>query len=513
MSTDPLDSDSTQTCKVTVPAKTSLSQTDRIVDELRIFDLPHREIPVSKLAVLYFKLLFETLNISTTYLAGPVLQLIGLALMNKIGEVRVQAAFGTAITFINLFFYAMIIPLVDRMGIELARGMGSKNYKQVKKIFSQGIVTALLLTTLFTMPLMLMSRQILTSVGINHEIASTAGGLLQLIVLSCYIEAIYFVIQTFCFSQGAEDVFSFGTIVAFIIGTLTSYLLVVHLNFKMYGWLLGRLVFDGIILGVSLSKLFKVSDPKTLGHVNKRDFMDGYVDFLTETVKFAFSSYSEFIGYEISSYYVYRNTDQNQVAAYVVIFNFLILIYSFSESSTVVFRTRMNVLVGMNKSNTAKTFFKYYITGLVILGAFVSLLMFTTRHFVAGMLASSNQSLRRDFLELFSAYSFTSIFDNISLTVFMVVKSLGRVDLLVWLNIIIFCVLNFALNYWISVTQKMRVLYNQLTLSFMIFLLILICLTYSLVVDWSQVTFDLDDDLNLMHDDKNLKLIDDEELL
>ena len=225
--------DSVEGQGVQITATIQRSESQKITDELEILNLSFREIPKFELIKVMGKIYLEAANISITYLSLPLFQIFGMALMNYVGEINMQSAFGIAMTMRTLFCYSLTVPMNDKLGIELSRAIGNRDFPLAKRVLLQGLITSVLFLTLITCPIFLNSARILQWIGVQGEIAALSQSILAYLLFTCYLESITGVLQTSCFSQGVEDVFSTCTTVALILGSVIGYVLVVHYGFKI----------------------------------------------------------------------------------------------------------------------------------------------------------------------------------------------------------------------------------------------------------------------------------------
>ena len=447
----------------------------------------------------------EVFSVTLAWIAAPMLHMFGLVLMNIVGDTKSQTGFGIALSFYELFFYTLLIPLLDKMGIELSRAAGAGNKQHMNRILWQGTFSSLLAFILITLPLMSSSGWILKLLGAQHEAADIAQRLLWLMQISCVLESLIFPMQTFCFAQGVEDAFTLGTVVAFFIGAATSAVLVLRCGLGMYGWMMGKLLFDIIVLFLTCWKLAAETDPETRGGIGWSEFTEGLTPFVVESFKFAFSTYSEYIGYEITSFFVYANPDENQVAAFVSVMNSTVIMYCLSEAAALVARTRINMLVGLNRAKTGKSFFAYFLSATFLLGGCYSLFLLLANPWIEEDMAGANPQLRGAFRETMGLYRWFCIFESAYLPALMIMKSLGKVNLLLWANLLLLGLANFAGNYLISHVWKLRACYNFFWVYTMVFLLIAGCLVCAFAADWEETQFQCDhaEALPLVEHDRN----------
>ena len=457
-----------------------VNEADKLVGEWEMLDLPFKDIPKLKLIKSMMHMYFEAFSIGVLLVTHPLMQIFGMILLNLKGEINIQSAYGIAITMRSLFCYSLILPMNDKLGIDLSRAFGARNLKLTRKLVLQGVFTSWLMVGVITGPIFLNSAWILQKVGVDADIAPIVQSVLTFLLISCFIEAITNALQTACFSQGIEDSFSLGAAIAFTAGSIVSYYLVVHRGFSINGWLIGKVVFDSINLVVAVWVLCERSNPMAWGSVPFGEFKTGLGEFIFISFKFAFSSYTESLGYEIGSIFVYKCPDVNQTAAYVNIATLFSLNYCFSEGVSTVIRTRMNMLLSVKRSETAKTFMNYSLFGAFLCWTLVGVALFFSRRHLSTLMAYY-------FEEMVAVYSLFLASDFMIAPTTTIVKSLGRVNFTIMLNIIFLVAVSFTSNYLITLIFKLRVIYNFTNIQFLCFLLNVICIVFALSLDWNKI--------------------------
>ena len=470
------------------------SEADKLVAEWDMLNQPFSEIPKLKLIGSLAHMYFEAMNIGIALLAFPLFQIMGMVLMNYKGEIKTQSAYGIAITMRTLFCYSLMLPMNDKLGIDLSRAVGTRNYKQSRKLLAQGIFTSFFMVAMISAPIFLNCSWILQKVGVQEDIASLVQSVLSLLLITCFLESLTGVLQTACFSQGIEDAFTLGTTIAFTIGTIVSYYLVVHCDFRIKGWLIGKMVFDSVNLSVTVWKLCAESNPKTWGSVPFNEFKEGLAEFIYISFQFALGSYTEYLGYEIGSIFVYKCPDINQTAAYVNIATFFSLNFCISDGMATALRTRLNILFSLKRTRTAKKLMNYYLFGVVVLWMLVSGGLLLARAPLVRLMANSTVSLAHHFQEMIAVYCIFLTSDFLIVPIAMILKSLGRVNLIILLNIIFLVGVNFAMNYWITMVLKKRIIYNFINIESLCFIQNLICYIYALSLDWDKLKIEVDDE-------------------
>ena len=439
-------------------------------------------------ASLIFSLWMEAMKIGITYSCTPAYTLIGLMMMNFVGDTEVQAAFGLVGTFFSLFFYSLIVPLQDKAGIEISRFIGEGDFKKVRKVFLQCLVASLLFVVFITAPIFFTSDKILNSIQLPSNVVDRAKPVLQILIISCFAKAVNLPIQTLCFSQNIEQDYASGYAVSLLLASVSSYLLVFKAGLGVYGWLLGSMIFDLVTFALNLKILLNDADPRSWGKVSFEEFRSDFFSFCFSSLQFSLSSYTEFIGYEVTYYFIYRNPNTEETAAVVIMLNMSIFTFCFSESLATVFRTKLNALIGMRKFKQARRFFVLFCASTGLLSLVYSLAVFLLRPFLTYILASSTPSLKLNFGLISNAYCFFCIIELMLLTATMVPKSLGKVAMVTALNVLLLVLVNSALNYLITAVLHLKVIVNLISMYSIMALIAVICLSYGLKASWRPET-------------------------
>jgi Na+-driven multidrug efflux pump len=293
-------------------------------------------------------------------------------------------------------------------------------------------------------------------------------------------------IQTHCYSQGVENAFAAKNLISFISAALSSYVLVVHLGMGVYGWLIGRVVYEALNFTASIFTLVKKAHPDTWGFIGFDELKLGYGKFLWDSLQFAFSSYSESLGTEVASFFIFRTPYQVDAAAYMSTVNLSMITYCIASSLGIICRTRINLLLGKQQARTAKNFYICYICSVLITGFLLSGLVWLLSPWLTALLASSSEELEQSYNEMLKIYYLLIVVEVVSKPIEFAIKMLGKVRLLLIINIVLLIFLNFAVNYWISVVERLRIWYNVLSLTLIYLGITVIAVFLVLAADWSK---------------------------
>ena len=104
------------------------------------------------------------------------------------------------------------------------------------------------------------------------------------------------------------------------------------------------------------------------------------------------------------------------------------ILYTVGMSFAIIGRTRLNILVGMKRQETAKNFFVFFYYCCLIVGVCLGLLTLVFRDPIADFYSSSSAEMRAMFLKLVTIYSFC-MFSEVSIYYSMIgLKTAGRIN-------------------------------------------------------------------------------------
>ena len=464
-----------------------LDRGDAVVQQLQLLEKPFKETRLIEVAKLMAGLVWESFAVVFAIVGGQGFNLLGIALMNYDSDIHAQAGYGVAITFYLLFYLGFMLPLNDKMGVEFGRAFGAKNYAKVKQVFCQSILTALVLYFCITVPIFANGKRLLMLTGVAEKTAEKAQIILNMQMIVCFMLNILFPAQTICFSQGAESVFAFKNLISFIVSAACSCVLVLHYKMGIYGWMIGKVLYEILNFTAAVTTLIKKAHPETWGLVDFATVKEGYGSFLCDSLQFAFSSYTQFLGAESAYFFIYRTKRVTDVAAFVSIVNLSSIAYCLSLGLEVICRTRLNLLIAKGHPRMAKTFFSYYLITILLYGMVFSALLILSTPLLKNILASSTPALTVSFGELLKLYYFQTVFEIITMTVAVALKSLRRVHILIFFNLCLVVLLNLLAGYWISNVRKMAIWYNVLVMVVVNYFVTAVLVSLLFSLDWVKV--------------------------
>ena len=447
---------------------------DNTIKQLLEFDVDLKDIPKFKMFLCLSRIILNTLLITFSTLGSQIMTSSGYILINIKKDVRGQEVLGISLIYNLAFFYGFFLSLVDKIGIDLSLSFGEKNYKLTKKILSQGMLTSLLVFSILTLPTFFFSEYILKLLYIEESIARDCRDVLLLMLISNMLEVVGDMLRGFSMSQGIEQIFGYTSLISAALSVGFGYYFVVEQDLGAVGWVYSKTIYESMTLLIAVAAFFR-TEKRTRGLVSFKEMSEGFFTFFWISVKFALGSYSEFIGNEVASYFVFLTKDDIQIAAFSIILNISALFYSSGETFAIICRTRMNLLIGKGYERLAKNFYLFYVLTLAFYGAIIGCIIFLCRYQLAIIYADSSQVISARFISLISIYSMCIPNELTITSSFIGVKTIGAIGYLLTLNFLLFICVNFGINYYMTQVLNYQSESILITVQSLFYLLNILC--------------------------------------
>lgn len=409
-----------------------------------------KSLPRKKTMRVMARMVASGVVLSTTNLSMQLIQSLAMILLNLMQDNSSQATLGLALSFNVIFYFGFFLAFVEKLGIDLSKSFGASNYRENKKVFTQGLLTASLWVLILLTPIFMAGGSILKFMNIEENMASRVQALLPLMLIANVVELAGDIFRNFCMAQGHENVFGKTSIVAMMVALAFETFFILVLELGAGGFFLAKLLFESFALCIAIWVYLRRTDPKTRGFVSFREALPGLGHFNLVSFKFAMGNYTEFIGYELTSYFVFLSKNESHIAAYSSIMNFMTMFYSVGEIFAVVCRTRMNLLLGKGLWKAAKNLYILFVASVFLFGCCLSLLFFLLRDKLSALYAGTDPEMKATFETLFLTYCAVIPSDLTMITVFVGVKTIGYINCLLLTNIFYIILLNGVVSYCIS---------------------------------------------------------------
>ena len=386
----------------------------------------------------------KSFSISSSFFGNALLFTMGFITLNLVGKSLHQAAFGLCVSYYNMFVSALMLSSLDKYGIDLSVSYGSGCYQEMKAVTSKGAITMAGIFLSISLPLMLKSEDILLFAGISDEVAQETSRGITLLIGIGFLQVTAEMIKTFCIAQGHESVFALPGYINTGLSLVSIYYLVVVKDYKFDGWLFSKYINEIINLVTSVVVLFCYTEKECRGFAGCAETARGFKKYFCETFKFLMGSYAEYLAYEITTYFVALTHDNAQIAAYTCIYNVTALVYCIGISMGFVCRTRISILLGMGRPLVAKAFFKSFYRFTAFFGLLLCSASLLLRERIADLYSSNDPEQRECFLMLLTTYSLFMPSETSLMTASISMKTIGKVRLLLILNLLVLLGLNSA---------------------------------------------------------------------
>ena len=394
----------------------------------------------------FVRIVTETFTIAPT-VAGPMVVIVGtFYFLNMLGDPLLQASYGIYNSYMVIFFYAVINAVADKLSIMLSVAFGKGSYHSCKKVFTQGLLLYYGVWLFIVLPLMLFAKTILMAMGVPEANADLTQRILYPTLLAQCIQMLSDTLRNFCMSQGKEAMFGKISLINNILGFLCVYVCVIHLNCRLYSPVIGKLLSEGINLGTGLYVYFYQVEEKTRGLVSLSEASEGFLTFTWESIKFMLGSYSEYIGLEVTTFYVANYKDNNIMGAYSSIISIQGCFYMLGMTFAVILRTRMSVLIGMGKYINAKNYFLFFLFSTVVFGIACCIVMLMLGGVLTRGMGSSTVEMSKYFYAMLVVYALAIPNSCTAMSTFIGIKTVGKISYLLKLNVVM-VFLNIILSY------------------------------------------------------------------
>ena len=464
-----------------------------IVKQLEPFEKETKDLEWSYLLGTMWSITKKSLAISASIVGGVITQTGGLASLNAAKDTLGQACFGIYGSYVLVFYIALTLSLLDKIGISVSSKIGEKDFEGCRRKITQGAIACSLFYSVLTLPLFLFAGPILGSIGVDPVNADFVWKLLLWSFPYTIINLAFEFIKTICMAQGCESIFGYFGFPNAIVCVAMSFAFVIYFHMGAFGWILSKTIFEITNLGLGIYVLRTQTNEQARSLAPLSDSLDGLKEFLIDAFKFTMGSYSEMFGFEFTSYFVAIQRNNNMIAAYGSMVNFTGIVYCLGASFSVSARTRANILIGMGKSHVAKNFFLFFVKALAVIGAVLGLVVYgLLLEPLCAIYASANMEMYTYFKELLAIYCLC-LPSEVSLTSsFVGMKTIGRVMHLLTANVVVLIIGNGTGGFAITKIAHGGVVPLFAWLFFLLYCLNIFSFYSAWRFDWSVLKSNID---------------------
>lgn len=444
------------------------------------------QLPCRYLFKCFWNIFKESLSLWPQYCIGAVANTISYLFLNIGGQTDLLGIIGINNLLCILFYWALIFSGIDKLGIELSKEFGAKNYEGMKITFGMGCLTTAILFFGITVPIYWFCEPLLIMAGIMPSFAAALKWPTRLHLLVFGVQTCLELIQVLAMSQGIESYYGRLGVFNILISVPSSYLFVYHYRLGIYGVILVELSMEIPKLLLTFYVWSKLK-PETKGFSSMSATLNHFISYFRESIKFAFSDYSSSFGIQISGFIVALAGDFKQTGAYYSIQNFGAYPESLGRSFAVVCRTRLNNLVGRGQYVAAKNLFRLVGVGLFFVCVIVGLLILSARNYIATWYTSSDPECFKWLVRQTIAYAILNAAHTGYDFSILGMKTLGNLNFLVKTTAILLVGGNLLIGYILK-TQFNPNSVVFLSLNFSMSILVIVVVTIRAVKsDWIKI--------------------------
>ena len=305
--------------------------------------------------------------------SSTIMVTIGYFFLSRTTDLKLQSAMGISVTYFKFFHGAFTTSVGEKMGINCSREYGGKFYQSMINTLYKGIVMQIVYMILVTIPSFIYSDKLLAVFIDDSEVCSMVQNILVWSIPVAILQSINITVRNYVQAQGIESIYGPYTLFSVFLSTFMAWIFLSELKMGIKGWILFRLFFELLKMIFNLFVVISKIDPNTLGPLDLNLLKQTISFFMFHSFVFSMCYYLEFIGLEVSIFFVGNVKDYREIVAYVSFMNFLRLALSIGKGFSVILRTRINLLIGMLSQNAAENFFWFFYMSLLISGTILGL--------------------------------------------------------------------------------------------------------------------------------------------
>ena len=405
--------------------------------------------------------------------------------LSKDNDVEGQASFSIATGLVFIFFVSMYWACLEKLGLDMAKQFGARDYAAIRKSRTQGTISVFVLFAVSTLPFVMYCRHIMQILRYSETNIERVVPLIKALLPSMVIELVASILRTICQAQGLEHYFGKLGSVNAVVNIGIAWFLIRYLKLGLFGYACSKTVFEVFNLVASLWVHTKIHE-ETKSHVGLIEASDQFLSYLWETVRFCLSNYIEVVGFEVSNYFVALTYNNAHITAFTSSLNLGSVVFRIGISVGTIFRTRLNNLLSKRLFTQAKDFFKLMYSLAVFLGFLSGLLVLLGNHQIASFYSSEMTEVKDMLKKILVIYAIFMPSTVSICTAKTTVKALKKINLLLPLYGLFYVVLNTAAGIWLFKLPTTRVIYLFLLLQFASLTINSLCLMFLLCSDWKK---------------------------
>ena len=458
----------------------------QLSEQLRPMDESLAGCSPTYLAEVYWSCAWQALKLLPNTASILFTSVLMYSLLTYTKQPEAAAAFGMYGSFYFVFCTTVQASLMEKFGQEISRGVGKKDYQYVRKMATQGMMAMLIFFLAFNIPTLWFSDRILTTIGIDTHLVPTVAHVLRLQIFVLLVQLPADMLNAFCMAQGLESEISRVGIFGCLVSSATQAVLVLGLHTGIEAFVYGSLAAAICSLANALLVLPKCH-PETRGFADPMTASVGLTTYLSDSLYFFLAIVGECSGANITAFFIAARHDTTALGAYTATRNCGAFVFRTGLSLASVSRTRINILIGMGKHQTAKNFYTFYAFGNLCVAVAFAAVFLMTREYLAMVLAGQSEDNRVKFITTMSFYSCFCCLSEMSLAPCLLgLRTLGKAHYQILVCLAVIGVVHIPssclLNWW-----SVHAVWLVSILGANFFLISVLAFSVSRLSDWSKI--------------------------
>ena len=366
--------------------------------------------------------------------------------IGHIGSSLSLAAYGLANTVMNMGFNGIIMGVQESLGVVCSRLYGAQQYKDIWRYLWKSIVIAFMLSVLFSL-FSIYSKGILTSIGVEEDVAIATHRLLKRASIALYFQGINQVTNNFLSAQQVTKPLFYLNFISILIIYLFAHLFIGYMQLAEIGFAYTKICQEIFNSCYYLLLIVQYLDKSYFEAPSFDNIKENFWDFLLLNAYTTLSFYGECIAFEINIYYAALLHNVDALATWVTYINYTAFHYFISVGFGTTIRNLVGKRIGELKIAEARDesilYFKY-------IGIFSVVIIILQTHYreAIAMLFTNEPNIVLQLKENIALYSFsvfsTFIFPGLN-TLYRVVN---KERFMFWSNVVAYP-LSLAIFNWL----------------------------------------------------------------
>lgn len=325
------------------------------------------------------KSLITQFSINASNLIGVQLTIcfpliICLIYIGRLGDPISLGAFGIASTCMNMIFNAVILGIQETFGVKAGLYFGKKDFCSLNKIFWKTIFLTTVLIILFSI-LSFYSSDLLILIKVQKEIAIPAGNLLVKSLPFLFFMGFNQVLQNMISIQNKSKYLIIMNILSIFLVLILAPIFIIKLGYREIGFAYTKLIQEFINFIYFLSVLYFKCEKRAIKKFSLSIFQN-FKNYLKELTITIMSFYGECISFEVNTYYAALLYNVDQLATWVTILNYGVIIYFCSIGLSFTVRNLISHKLAQKDKNARKDcmVFIFYILFMSLIIIFLQII-------------------------------------------------------------------------------------------------------------------------------------------